>query len=204
MSAKRVTKTTTVTARSAKSSKPALRTSRRGQAVDDRALNRRVSRLAKVLLAEGHTLSVAESCTGGWLAKVLTDRAGSSAWFIGGLVVYSNASKQREGLVAQSTLVKHGAVSEATVLELANGCLQRYGSDWSIAISGIAGPAGGSDAKPVGTVWMAVGERTNAHGHKPAKTAITTFWCQFTGSREQIRRQSVAYALDLLKTSIEA
>src|SRR5262245_36356608 len=115
--------------------------------------------LAARLLAAGGRLATAESCTGGWLAKVLTDLPGSSRWFECGYVTYSNEAKMRDLGVLAQTLERHGAVSEATALEMAAGALQRTGADVSIAITGVAGPDGGTPEKPVGTVWFAVAAR---------------------------------------------
>ena len=180
-------------------------------AASDATLQLRVRQLAGLLGKNEHRLSVAESCTGGWLAKVLTDRAGSSAWFLGGYVVYSNAAKQRDGKVLARTLARDGAVSEATVRQLALTCLAQFGSEWSVAISGIAGPTGATVGKPVGTVWMAIGRakgapRRGSHAptRGPALREITTFWCQLRGSREHIRRQSVALALTKLIELIQS
>lgn len=108
------------------------------------------------LIAAGLTLSVAESCTGGYLSHLITKHAGSSAAFLGGAVSYSNTLKMSMLGVSESTLFTYGAVSEETVREMAEGARISYGSDYAIAVSGIAGPGGGSDEKPVGTVWVAV------------------------------------------------
>lgn len=116
--------------------------------------------LEKVILnkmaAKGLKLSVAESCTGGYISHLITQHAGSSDVFLGGAVSYSNGLKQKLLGVKTSTLEKHGAVSGETVTEMAEGALANFGSDYAIAVTGIAGPGGGSDAKPVGTVWIGV------------------------------------------------
>ena len=104
----------------------------------------------------GETLAVAESCTGGLLASMITSIPGSSQSFQGGVVAYSNDVKQSQLHVTSSSLTQHGAVSEAVVLEMARGVKQALGADWGVSTSGIAGPTGGTEAKPVGTVWMAV------------------------------------------------
>jgi nicotinamide-nucleotide amidase len=135
---------------------------------------------------KGLRLTVAESCTGGWLAKVITDLPGSSAWFECGFVTYSNASKQSMLGVSEETLSVHGAVSEATVSEMTQGALKQSGADLALAVSGIAGPGGGSDEKPVGTVcfaWQRQGEEANVSRER------------FSGDRETIRLQSVLYLL---------
>ncbi|MET0027906.1 MAG: nicotinamide-nucleotide amidohydrolase family protein [Candidatus Thiodiazotropha sp.] len=141
------------------------------------------------LLQRGYRLVVAESCTGGWLAKVLTDLPGSSAWFERGYVTYSNASKQEMLGVSSEILECWGAVSEQTVEAMVRGALQRSGADLAIAISGIAGPSGGSEEKPVGTVcfaWMMLGrDPVSARRH-------------FQGDREAVRRQATLHAMQQL------
>jgi nicotinamide-nucleotide amidase len=134
-------------------------------------------------------LVTAESCTAGWVAKALTDVAGSSAWYRGGVVVYSNALKTDLLHVSEGTLATHGAVSEATVREMALGALQTLGGEISVAISGIAGPGGEQPGKPVGTVWLAWAWRYGQAVHCNVRLKL------LQGGREQIRRQSVALAL---------
>ena len=111
------------------------------------------------LLAAGKTVATAESCTGGWIAKSLTDNAGSSGCFGYGLVSYSNGAKESLLGVNPATLEEHGAVSEAAVREMADGALNLSGADIAAAVSGVAGPDGGSEDKPVGTVWFAWASR---------------------------------------------
>ena len=111
--------------------------------------------LAGRLTARNESLVTAESCTGGWIAKICTDLPGSSSWFERGFVTYSNASKQELLGVSARTLERHGAVSEATVREMVSGALRHSHAVWGLAVSGIAGPGGGSEDKPVGTVWFA-------------------------------------------------
>lgn len=113
-----------------------------------------VAALAQRLLDRGETVSVAESCTGGMIASALTDLAGSSAWFGYGFVTYSNEAKQALLGVSVESLRRHGAVSEAVVREMAAGARAKSGAAWSLAVSGIAGPGGGTAEKPVGTVWV--------------------------------------------------
>ncbi len=115
--------------------------------------------LGKLLLAQGKTMGTAESCTGGNIAKTITAHAGSSAWYKGSIVSYANSVKQSVLGVAPETLHTHGAVSEATVIEMAQGALRQLGTDYIVAVSGIMGPGGGSAEKPVGTVWVATGNR---------------------------------------------
>lgn len=148
---------------------------------------RRLSEQAAALLQErGLRLAVAESCTGGWLAKVLTGLPGSSEWFDRGYVTYSNASKQSMLGVAAETLAAHGAVSEAVVAEMTRGALRESGVDVALAVSGIAGPGGGSLEKPVGTVCFAWQRR----GAEPQVSRE-----HFGGDRDAVRRQSVGYLL---------
>ncbi|WP_226801795.1 nicotinamide-nucleotide amidase [Alkalilimnicola sp. S0819] len=142
--------------------------------------------LGRQLRRAGWRCATAESCTGGWVAKVLTDVAGSSAWFERGYVSYSNAAKQDMLGVAPATLEAHGAVSEAVVREMARGAQTRAEVELSVAISGVAGPGGGCEDKPVGTVWFAWA------------LADGDLWAlrrQFSGDREAVRRKAVAEAL---------
>lgn len=132
-------------------------------------------------------LVTAESCTGGWLAKVITDIAGSSAWFERGFVTYSNESKVELLGVSTNTLQTHGAVSQATAREMAEGALRRSCANIAVAVTGIAGPDGGTIDKPVGTVWIAWG----GHG---ADTSVVHH--VFEGDREWVRYQSVVAALE--------
>ncbi|HET6719545.1 MAG TPA: CinA family protein [Rhodocyclaceae bacterium] len=113
------------------------------------------ARLGEALLARGQSVATAESCTGGGVATALTAIAGSSRWFERGFVTYSNEAKQEMLGVSAATLERDGAVSAATVTEMAAGALRHSRADWALAISGIAGPDGGTPAKPVGTVWLA-------------------------------------------------
>ena len=138
-------------------------------------------------LKERHGLLVtAESCTGGWVAQVATSLAGSSDWFERGFVTYSNAAKEELLGVRRETLERHGAVSEETAREMALGALARSRGTLALAITGIAGPGGGSAAKPVGTVCFAW---AGAGGKLRAETR------HFAGDREAVRRQSVEHAL---------
>ncbi|MHA6204042.1 CinA family protein [Dyella soli] len=128
----------------------------------------------------------AESCTGGWIAKALTDLAGSSAWFDAGVVAYSYGAKEALLGVDPRTLERTGAVSEETALEMVSGALARFGAGVGVAVTGIAGPSGGTAEKPVGTVWIGW-QRRGGHAH------ATLF--RFDGDREAVRRQTVAAAL---------
>ncbi|EEJ1483306.1 nicotinamide-nucleotide amidase [Salmonella enterica subsp. enterica serovar Sanjuan] len=155
----------------------------------DSELMRLSEQVGLALKARGATVTTAESCTGGWLAKAITDIAGSSAWFERGFVTYSNEAKAQMIGVREETLVQHGAVSEPVVVEMAIGALKAARADFAVAISGIAGPDGGSEEKPVGTVWFAF---ANVSGE-----GITRREC-FSGDRESVRRQATTYALQTL------
>ena len=157
--------------------------------VSDEALNQAADHLGDLLQARGWVMATAESCTGGWVAKVLTDRPGSSAYVTAGLVTYSNAAKQAVLGVDAGTLAQHGAVSEPVVRQMVAGAVALTGADVAVAISGIAGPGGGSEDKPVGTVWF-------AWGAGPEQTEVALR--HFAGDREQVRRQSVLFALQSL------
>jgi nicotinamide-nucleotide amidase len=143
-------------------------------------------RVGECLQREHLSLATAESCTGGWIAKMVTDVPGCSAWFECGIAAYSYEAKQALLGVRPDTLHKHGAVSEETVLEMVSGALIHTGATVSVAVTGIAGPGGGTEDKPVGTVWLAWKRRG---GYPRAELH------QFAGDREQIRRQTVAIAL---------
>jgi nicotinamide-nucleotide amidase len=138
------------------------------------------------LKAQGAMLATAESCTGGWLAQAVTAVAGSSDWFERGFVTYSDTAKQEMLGVSPGTLARYGAVSEQTAREMAAGALRHSRAQMAVAITGIAGPGGGSPEKPVGMVCFAWS------GSKGAPVAQTR---QFSGDRESVRRQSVMVAL---------
>ena len=131
-------------------------------------------------------LVTAESCTGGWIAKALTDLPGSSAWFDAGVVTYSYEAKEALLGVNPRTLERTGAVSEETALEMVSGALSRFGAGMAVAVTGIAGPSGGTPDKPVGTVWIGW-KRRGGYAH------ASLF--HFEGDREAVRRQTVAAAL---------
>lgn len=145
--------------------------------------------LSRALLARHESLATAESCTGGWVAKVCTDLAGSSGWFERGLVTYSNASKQELLDVSAQTLDQYGAVSEQTVQEMVRGILRHSHAQWGLAISGIAGPDGGSASKPIGTIWI-------AWAGPGGWLVKRSYW--FDGERDEVRRQAVETALRVL------
>lgn len=151
--------------------------------------------LATRLLARNEAMATAESCTGGLIAKLLTDVPGSSRWFERGIVSYSNAAKQELLGVPAATIAAHGAVSAATVLAMAEGLLARAPVQWTVSVSGIAGPDGGTPDKPVGTVWIGWA----GTGIVPAASRFV-----FAGDRAAVREQTVVAALqgllDLLPT----
>ena len=140
-------------------------------------------------------VAAVESCTGGYVAKLLTDVAGSSHWFDCGYVTYSNSAKQRDVGVHPQTLLRHGAVSEAVVREMAEGALLRGTADLAISISGVAGPDGGTGRNPVGSVWFALARRQGDGITSDAQHQ------QFRGDRDAVRRQSAATALRWLLDS---
>jgi len=161
----------------------------------DKELESLSVRVGEALLEQKLMLTCAESCTGGWVAEVVTATAGSSMWFERGFVTYSNAAKQELLGVKGDTLRQEGAVSEAVVREMAAGALRRSHAQAALAISGVAGPGGGSPGKPVGTVcfaWALQG------GEAAAETR------HFAGDRETVRRLSVIHALQGLLSCLES
>jgi nicotinamide-nucleotide amidase len=148
--------------------------------------------LGRELRRAGATLAVAESCTGGMLGALVTDVPGSSDYFLGGWIVYADAAKQRELGVAAATLAAHGAVSRACVEEMAQGARARAGASHAAAISGIAGPGGGSPDKPVGTVHIAVAS--------PTEVAHRTF--VYPGARDQVRRLACFWTMAMISKSL--
>jgi nicotinamide-nucleotide amidase len=151
--------------------------------------------LGRVLKGRKAQLVTAESCTGGWVAQAVTAVPGSSEWFERGFVTYSNASKEEMLGVTSATLARHGAVSEETAREMALGALARGRGTVALAITGVAGPSGGSEAKPVGTVCFAWASRGGA-----ARSETR----HFPGDREAVRRQSVEHALAGLLTHLDS
>ena len=150
--------------------------------------------LGELLKRQGRMIATAESCTGGWVAKALTDKEGSSSYVVGGFVTYSNEAKEALLGVTRKSRDEHGAVSEPVVREMVAGALAATGSQVAVAISGVAGPGGGSAEKPVGTVWF-------AWGCDPASTEALVKY--FDGDREQVRRQAVLYALEGVRAYLE-
>ena len=161
-----------------------------GRQIGDAALLRLATRVGRRLAASGEVLATAESCTGGWIAKALTDVAGSSQWFLEGLVTYGNQSKTALLGVPEAALLKFGAVSEPTVRAMAKGALARAGARRSVAVTGIAGPGGAVPGKPVGTVWLAWGVRRG-----PGVRVVVELR-RFRGDREVVRRKTVRAALE--------
>lgn len=154
---------------------------------DDEALGIRARALGHELRVHGRVMATAESCTGGWIAKVCTDLPGSSDWFDRGLVTYSNRAKIEELGVSAGLIEQFGAVSEMVAAAMVRGARAASHADFAIAVSGIAGPGGGQPDKPVGTVCFAwIGPDDEP------ETEI----CRFDGDRDAVRRRSVAWALD--------
>jgi len=153
----------------------------------DEQLHTLAKKLGEAALRAGVMVATAESCTGGWVAEALTSVAGSSKWFERGFITYSNISKQEMLGVSENTLKQFGAVSEQTVIEMAEGALKHSHAHAGMAVSGVAGPGGAVLDKPIGTVclaWAVVGQKTHC---------LTE---HFTGNREEIRRQAVITVLD--------
>lgn len=161
-----------------------------------------LQKLSEVVVADlahsAKAVATAESCTGGWIAKSITDIPGSSAVFGYGVVSYSNGAKESILGVDSATIDEHGAVSKAVVNEMAEGVLRLSGADISVAVSGVAGPDGGTGEKPVGTVWFAWAVRDGTN-------ALVDASCEsFSGDRELIRELTVAYALQGVLERIES
>ncbi|UUY08410.1 CinA family protein [Pseudomonas sp. J452] len=143
------------------------------------------ARLGQGLQAAHAQISTAESCTGGGIAEAITRIAGSSAWFEAGYITYSNAQKTAQLGVPAELFERVGAVSQEVVEAMVHGARQRSGARFAVAVSGVAGPGGGSPEKPVGTVWLAWGDAEQLYSQR----------CQFAGDRSEVRRQTVERAL---------
>ncbi|MDP2877932.1 MAG: nicotinamide-nucleotide amidase [Sulfuricella sp.] len=159
--------------------------------MDDRELAERAlfdlaEQVGTALKTRAMMLATAESCTGGWVGAAVTAVPGSSLWFDRGFITYTNEAKREMLGVAAATLERHGAVSEQTVREMASGALNNSRGQVALAISGIAGPGGGTPEKPVGTVWFAWGF---------ANGAVASERRQFAGDRREVRRQAVECGL---------
>jgi nicotinamide-nucleotide amidase len=150
-------------------------------------------RVAAGLLGRGQRVATAESCSGGYVGKLLTDVPGSSHWFECGFITYSNESKRRMLGVSPETLSQHGAVSEKAVIEMAVGALAASSAERSVAISGVAGPDGGTEAHPLGDVWFAKAGRDG-----PTEANVMALRRRFTGDRDAVRRKAAAFALEML------
>lgn len=150
--------------------------------------------VGQALQRHGQRLVCAESCTGGLIAKLITDVPGSSAWLEGGWVVYSNAAKQRQLQVPEPVLAAHGAVSAQTVAALLAGALAQSTAHWAVAVSGVAGPGGGSADKPVGLVWM---------GWQQRGQAARVYSRRFAGNRDAVRQAAAAQVLRELLQLVE-
>lgn len=157
----------------------------------DRVLKRLAERVGRRLLKQGGRVTTAESCTGGWIAKALTDVPGSSQWFGEGFVTYANEAKVSRLGVSRKVLKSEGAVSRAVALAMARGALHRAGADVSVAVTGIAGPDGAVPGKPVGTVWFCWAYRRRGGGGVRSSVERR----RFTGDREAVRRKAVTAAL---------
>jgi len=155
---------------------------------DDAEIQALAAAVADRLMGCGRLLVTAESCTGGWVAKACTDLAGSSRWFLGGVVAYANSAKTAVLGVPVAVLEREGAVSEAVVRAMACAALQRLGGQVAVAVSGIAGPDGAAPGKPVGTVWFAWAVRSGDQLEVRARCR------HFAGEREAVRRQAVREA----------
>jgi len=146
------------------------------------------ARIGKALADRPLTVSTAESCTGGLLSHILTGVSGSSQYFIGGVVAYSNQIKEKVLGVRNKTLLEHGAVSEATAREMASGIRERFNTDIGLSTTGVAGPTGGTPSKPVGLVWIGIST------HK----ATRAFEYHFEGSRDEVKVSTVSEVLTRL------
>lgn len=151
----------------------------------DRSLADVVSELHETFKNHRICLSVAESCTGGMVGQEITTRPGSSNFFVGGVVAYSNDLKERLLRVEPEILEQHGAVSEPVAREMANGILERTSSDYALSVTGVAGPSGGTPEKPVGLVYLGFASKSDSKVEE----------CQFSGDREKIRRSTTQYSL---------
>lgn len=166
----------------------------RESTLTDEELLQLAGKLGEWLTARGDVLVSAESCTGGWIAKTVTDVAGSSVWFDRGFVTYSDEAKREMLGVSADTLDRFGAVSEAVAREMAEGALARSAASMAISVTGIAGPAGGGAEKPLGTVWFG----------RARRESVIAWRQHFDGDRETVRRRSVAHALGEIMNGAES
>lgn len=161
------------------------------------ALSNKLYLLAEQLIAAELTVATAESCTGGGIGAAFTELAGSSAWFNGGIISYTNEAKQHLLGVSEQTLIDHGAVSEEVVQQMVTGACRQLNTDMAVAVSGVAGPDGGSAEKPVGTVWI-------AWAKGGAEGQITSRCFVFEGDRQAVREATVDAAVTGLLRLLEA
>tara|TARA_R110002096_G_scaffold116164_2_gene251715 strand:- start:12057 stop:12560 length:504 start_codon:yes stop_codon:yes gene_type:complete len=164
---------------------------------DHESIHKLAEALVRELDAGGKAVATAESCTGGWVAKAITDIPGSSAVFGYGIVSYANGAKESILGVKNQTLVDHGSVSEAVVSEMAKGAIRLSGADFAVAVSGVAGPTGATKEKPVGLVWFAWAVRDGTKVHVDVSVE------NFSGDRELVREAAVAHALQGVRERIQ-
>ncbi len=165
---------------------------------DHESIRKLAEALVEELTESAKAVATVESCTGGWVAKAITDVAGSSAVFGYGIVSYANGAKESLVGVKNETLEKHGSVSAEVVEEMAKGTLRLSGADIAVAVSGVAGPSGGTKEKPVGMVWFAFATRDGVNALVDSSVE------QFTGDRDLIREASVAHALQGVRERIQS
>lgn len=154
--------------------------------ISDEQLSALADQLGSELVSKKNKLVTAESCTGGWVGRVITSVTDSSRWYDRGFITYSNASKREMLEVSSEVIARYGAVSEQTVRAMAEGALKNSQAQFALSITGIAGPGGGSDEKPVGLVWFAW---TGKGGETRSESS------QFTGERQDVQKQAVRFAL---------
>lgn len=159
----------------------------------DKDLKRLSSRIGRLLTAKALTVAAAESCTGGLLSHVLTGVSGSSQYFVGGVVAYSNQIKEMILGVNPNTLLQHGAVSEQTACEMAAGIREKFGTDIGLSTTGIAGPTGGTPTKPLGLVWIGFSTQENTRAIE----------CHFKGGRTGVKTSTVEKVLTILMEDLE-
>lgn len=162
------------------------------EAAGDRVLFELAEEVGEALRGRGWTLAVAESCTGGWVTKAITDVSGSSSYLVGGVSAYADRVKGALLGVPAEILSREGAVSEATARAMAEGAVTRLGSHVGLSVTGIAGPGGGRPGRPVGTVWFALA----------LPNGIRSEMMRFEGGREAVRRRATAHALRMLRRAL--
>ena len=170
-----------------------------GPAVFGRGAQTIQESLVAILSSQGKTAVTAESCTGGLVGKMITDVSGSSGVYLGGWIVYSNQMKHQQLAVPTQLIQENGAVSPEVVRSLAINAIQHSGADCSMAVSGIAGPDGGTADKPVGVVWIGLGSKPS---HLAGNITAETWLCQLSGDRHQVRHMAALYTLQLLRLNV--